>query len=211
MPFNGGGFSGGGFGRANNAPGVGATADWGQAPSGLSQQAAGVAQYGAVWASSSCAPCDTAIRQLQAALGVGVDGKVGQSTATAVAHVAAAAQRAGMVADAFQLARVGDSPELVAKNADWLLPIVQRVITQTRAVNAQTSPTSFPVVTGGAPVPIPQPPPPGPLPGMQAYASPALFSLATLKAKLPYLIGVAILIVGGVAVYVITQSPREEA
>lgn len=208
MPFNGGGFSGGGFGRTN--AGVGA-ADWGAAPSGLSQQATGVAAYGNVWASKNCAPCDTAIRQLQAALRVPADGKVGAGTANAVAAVAAAAQRAGMAGEAFQLARVGNSPELVAKNADWLLPIVQLVMQRTAAVAAQTAPTTFPVVTGAGSTPM-SPPAPQLPPGVQANASPAMFSLATFKAKLPYIIGAAILVAGGIAVYFIVTppAPREE-
>ncbi len=217
MPFNGGGFSGGGFGRTNGG-GVGATPatddPWANAPSGLSQQTTGVAQYGDVWASSNCAPCNTAIQQLQAAIGVHVDGKVGQSTADAVARLGRAAQQYGMTADALQLARVGNSPELVAKNADWLLPIVQRVAAKVNTVNTQTSPTVFPVVTGGAPTPMnPTAPqiPTGAPPGMQVSALPGIFAPGTKwRARLPYIIGGAVLLIGaGVAGLILTAPSRD--
>lgn len=225
MPFNGGGFSGGGFGRAP-ASGVGGVTDaltnlwnaatgpsqdpwatatspghagaWGTSPG--SQQAGGVVQYGNVWASNKCPSCDAAIRQLQAALGVPVDGKVGQGTADAVARVAQIAQQRGLVAEALQLARVGNSPELVAKNADWILPNVQRVLAQVNAANAQTAPTTFPAIPDGAP------PPPALPPGFQVTAPGGI--LAALKPKLPYLIGAVVLLAGGVAVYFITTAPR---
>lgn len=215
MPFNGGGFSGGGFGRAP-ASGVGGVTDaltnlwnaatapsqdpWATATSPGSQQAGGVAQYGNVWASKNCPSCDTVIRQLQAALGITADGKVGQGTADAVARVAQIAQQRGLVAEAFQLARVGNSPELVAKNADWVLPNVQRVLAQVNAANAQTSPTTFPTIPNGAP------PSPALPPDFQVTSAGGI--LAALKPKLPYLIGAVVLLAGGIAVYYITTTPR---
>ncbi len=222
------GFNGGGFGRA---PGVGATPqNWTQAnaginadpwagagATGLSQQTTGVQSINGVWSSKGCAPCDTAIRTLQNLLnritgaGLTADGRVGPATGHAMAQVATLAQNKGMVAEAVQLARVGSSPELIAKNADWLGPIVQTVATKIGAVNAATAPQPFQQLPAGPPPPVPQPPPPGPL--VTANASPGIFAPgSTWRQRLPYIAGGLILMVGvGAAILILVPKERHEA
>lgn len=229
MPFNGGGFSGGGFGR-NSGGGVGAPAadPWAGTASGLSQQTTGVAAYGNVWASNACAPCNVAIQQLQAQVnrataaigrpaGLHIDGKVGQGTANAVQLVQQAAHARGMLAESLQLARVGNSPELVAKNADWVAPIVGAVADKIGATNQATAPTNFPVVTGGGQMPVVSPPPgtpgmPATPPGMQVSAMPGIFAPGTKwRARLPYLIGGVVLVIGAGVTVLILTSPSARA
>lgn len=238
MPFNGGGFSGGGFGRSNGGV-SGPIADltaaaqnawnavtsptndpwnpdpWAQSPT-PTQQAAGVKLFGNVWASNACASCDTAITQLQGALsralavlgrgGLPVDHKIGPTTVAAMAVVADAATKQGLIADGFKLSQA-NTAERIAKNADWLAPVVQGVASRLTAVQTATAPQPFQPLPGGG---TPAPQPPATMPGMQVNAMPGIFAPGTKwRARLPYIIGGLVLVLGaGVTVLILTAPSR---
>jgi hypothetical protein len=197
MPFNGGGFSGGfGFGQVgvpNAAPlnqylGAATTA-----------QSVGVAQYGAIWASSNCSSCDVAIREMQGQinrvsgqLGAGVqiaaDGKVGSGTVQALQQVAAVAVSRGNAMASVLPGYV--NPEMVAKNADKIRDILKQI--------SGTLPATAPVPILTIPSSYPTPVIPTTFPATSAAT----------KSKLPYIIGGAILFVGVIAAGVILMTPK---
>ena len=137
LGFNGGGFSGGGFGRVPGEP-VQFLGDAGGAGAPMpSTQAAGVAQWGAVWASNNCPSCKTAILEMQnqinraaAAFGVPIrltlDGKVGAQTVGALQGIAQAVM--GRYATAGLELRSYATAEAVAKNADVIRDKVKQVV-----------------------------------------------------------------------------------
>lgn len=212
MPFNGLGFSGGGFGQVQpNAaplnqygnPGLGAT----------SAQSVGVAQYGSIWASSNCPSCDTAIREMQTLtntvarqLGLAVqitpDGKVGAGTVAALRQVAATAAARGNAVGAV-IAAYG-TPEIVAKNADKIRDLLKQV-TVTLPATAPTPLPQYPTHSGPTQVPMPGTGPQVPAIPAAGFPAPS----AAPKSKLPYIIGGGILFVGIIAAGVILMTPKE--
>lgn len=198
MPFNGIGFSGGGFGQAplpNTAPlnqYLGAAA---------SPQSVGVAQYGAIWASSNCASCNVAIQEMQAEINrvagqlktgvqIAIDGKVGEGTVAALRQVAAVAVAQGS-AIASVLPGYANA-EMVAKNADKIRDILKQIG------------TAYPATS---PVPIPGIPSSGP--ASTAPQIPWQTPGTTTKSKLPWIIGGGILFVGAIATAVILMTPKD--
>lgn len=180
-----------------------------------SQQAAGVASWGGgIWASKDCPPCNTNIRALQEALNQAttaagkaaqpghVDGKVGTSTVSGVQTLAEAAKKQGWIAESNTLIMY-TTPELVAKNADVLIPRVNAIAAKFRSFTNMTAPQQFPVVGGGAPqggglVPY------GPGPGGAVQPAPVGF-LTKIKKYTPYIVGGAVVIGGAIAAYYIAK------
>ena len=218
LGFNGGGFSGGGFGRVPGEP-VQFLGDAGGAGAPMpSTQAAGVAQWGAVWASNNCPSCKTAILEMQnqinraaAAFGVPIrlvlDGKVGAQTVGALQGVAQAVM--GRYATTGLELRAYGTAEAVAKNADTIRDKVKQVADATgvppvAAAIAATTPALPPAST------IPQPTtiaPPGAfdMATMPAAGQP-LVSVSKWRARAPYIIGGVLVAAGlGVAAYILTR------
>lgn len=218
LGFNGGGFSGGGFGRVPGEP-VQFLGDAGGASAPMpSTQAAGVAQYGAVWASNRCSSCNTAILEMQnqinraaAAFGVPIrlviDGKVGAQTVGALQGIAQAVM--GRYATTGLELRAYGTAEAVAKNADTIRDKVKQVadaagVPPVAAAIAATTPALPPAST------IPQP---------TTIAPPGAFDMATMpaagqplvpvskwRARAPYIIGGVLVAAGlGVAAYILTR------
>lgn len=226
--FNGGGISGGGisgmgFGVAG-APVAGPTVS-NTAPLnqylGASQstyagtvQQVGVAQYGSVWASSNCPSCNTNILEMQslinrvgAALGAGiniaVDGKVGESTVSALRKVGTVASSRGSVQGGMLL--VYTTPEQVAKNADT----IRGLLSQMATVLPATTPTYIPPVTGGG-SPIPTSTAVVPSVTSPPYVPPPATGFFAQNKKI-LLISGAILAVGAAAAIVILKTPAASA
>lgn len=210
MPFNGLGFSGGGFGQAS----VSNTAPLNQyLGAASSAQSVGVAQYGAIWASSNCSSCDAAIREMQTltntaarqlgiAVQIAADGKVGAGTVAALRQVAAAAAARGSAVGAV-IAAYG-TPEVVAKNADKIRDLLKQV-TAAMPATAPTPLPQYPTHSGPAQFPMPGTGPAVPTSAMPGFDPGA----AAPKSKLPYIIGGGILFVGIIAAGVILMTPKE--
>lgn len=210
MPFNGLGFSGGGFGQAQGPGGLGAT----------TSQATGVAAYGSVWASSNCPSCNTTIINMQtqlirvasllgatASMPTGADGRVGAGTVGTLMAVAQAASARGL-AWGVGLGMYG-SAELVARNADKILSVLSSV---TSVVGGPTTPTpSVPGTNAGQVVTY------TPMPGSTSVVPtttttfPPGAGATRSKIPVPYLVGGGILFVGiAVAAYIL-MSPSKSA
>ena len=224
MPINGlgisgGGFSGGGFGRAPGAP-VQFLGDAGGAgaPAPVSAQAAGVAQWGAVWASNKCSSCHTAILEMQnqinraaAAFGVPIrltlDGKVGAQTVGALQGIAQAVM--GRYATAGLELRSYATAEAVAKNADVIRDKVKQV----------ADAAGVPPVAAAIAATTPALPPASTIPLPTTISPPGSFDMATLpaaglplapvskwRARAPYIVGGILVTAGlGAAAYILTR------
>jgi hypothetical protein len=229
MPINGlgisgGGFSGGGFGRAPGEP-VQFLGDSGPALSvtsaPVSTQAAGVAQYGAVWASNRCSSCNTAILEMQnqinraaAAFGVPIrlviDGKVGAQTVGALQGIAQAVM--GRYATVGLALRDYNTAEAVAKNADTIRDKVKQV-----ADAAGVPPVASAIAATAPPLPSAST-----IPTPTTISPPGSFDMATMPAaglpltpaskwrtRAPYIIGGVLVAAGlGVAAYILTRPPH---
>ena len=209
MPFN-----GGGFGRAPLAgpldwfaPSAGAD-PWAPTAGTASTQAAGVVQYGAIWASKGCASCNTAIHEMQGqvnrvagVLGVPVhltvDGKVGAGTVTAFQAVARGAVARGVLSATSLLAY--GSAEVIAKNADKARDLLRSIGDKLGA-----SAVAPPVVSASS-----APTGPATMPDVSLTLPGAELPLTIAKpSKLPYIIGGAILLVGVAATVYILRTPK---
>lgn len=174
-------------------------------------QATGVRQYGNVWASDHCLPCNTAIVDMQAALmqlapRLGIptdmqkaDGLVGPATVATLQAIAAKTVWGAPLA-------MFNTAEKVAKNAHLILPVLRggQVHTPTAPSPVATQPTitfqppsiSLPSVdsmipSGGAPTPITPP-----------ARAPKWYQ------KTEVLIGGGVLFIGIIAASVIMMMPK---
>lgn len=226
MPINGlgisgGGFSGGGFGRASGEP-VQFLGDAGGAGAPLpSTQAAGVANWGAHWASNKCSSCNTAILEMQnqinraaAAFGVPIrlviDGWVGPRTVSALQGVAQAVM--GRYATVGLELRAYTTMEAVAKNADTIRDKVKQV----------ADAAGVPPVASAIAATAPALPAASTTPMPTTISPPGSFDMATMpaaglpfapvnkwRARAPYIIGGVLVAAGlGAAAYILTRPAR---
>ncbi|MBK7823068.1 MAG: hypothetical protein IPJ61_18965 [Tessaracoccus sp.] len=226
MPINGlgisgGGFSGGGFGRASGEP-VQFLGDAGGAGAPLpSAQAAGVANWGAHWASNKCSSCNTAILEMQnqinraaAAFGVPIrlviDGWVGPRTVSALQGVAQAVM--GRYATVGLELRAYTTMEAVAKNADTIRDKVKQVadaagVPPVASAIAATAPALPAASTTPMPTTI-SPPGSFDMATMPAAGLP-LTPVSKWRARAPYIIGGVLVAAGlGAAAYILTRPAR---
>lgn len=199
MPFNGLGLSGGGFGQAGQPSALGA----------VTSQAAGVAAYGSIWASSNCPSCNTAIVDMQTQLirvaglfgvvpSTGTDGRVGAGTVATLQAVGLAANSRGLAWGTQIRAYV--TTEAVAKNADT----IRNVLAAVTAGPSSSLPSgnAGQVMTYTPPMTTPAASASGLIPGAGTTFPATIRNIPT-----PYLIGGGILFVGVIAAAVILLMP----
>jgi hypothetical protein len=203
MPFNGGGFSGGGFGQAPAAP---------VTMLGAPTQAAGVKDYNGVWASYQCPSCDAAIRDMQAMINraavamtvpgvaVTIDGKVGAGTVSGLRNVIQAGIGRGY---GFLGALVPyQTAEAVAKAADTISSVLRQIPAGSSGAPVSTPPVST------TPTPVYTPPAGGAMPPIPGFPDGGVSTQpSAFKKAAPWLIGGGILLVGiAAAGFILTRE-----